>query len=376
MRKPIHLLVPKYIHDLPAYIPGKPIEEVERELGVRAVKLASNENPFGPSPLAVEAVKRALSESNRYPDGGSFLLHEKIARKLDVEARNIVIGFGSSELIDLAARALLRDGFEGISSEGTFPLFRIFIAATGAQLTEIPLRDYGFDLDAIARAVKPQTRVIYLANPNNPTGTMFSADALEAFLGKIPDHVLVVLDEAYYDYVELAGYSRSIEQVRQGHNLLVLRTFSKVYGLAGIRLGYGIAAAGLVSELNKLRTPFNTSNLAQAAALAALEDHEHVRRSVETNRAGLKQLSEGLAKLDLRAIPSHANFLLVELGTDADSVAEDLLRRGVIARTMRWMGFPNAIRVSAGMHDENEQFLNAMAETRGRANQARERSRT
>lgn len=375
MRKPIDELVPKYIHELPAYIPGKPIEEVERELKIQAVKLASNENPLGPSPMAMEAVKRAIADSNRYPDGGSFLLHQKLAKHLSVQPENIVIGFGSSELIDLAARALLRAGLEGISSEGTFPLFRIFIAATGARLTEVPLRDYTFDLEAIARAVGPETRVIYLANPNNPTGTTFTADALESFLSKIPDHVLVVLDEAYYDYVESAGYSRSIEQVRQGHNLLVLRTFSKVYGLAGIRLGYGIAAAGLVTELNKLRTPFNTSNLAQAAAIAALDDREHVRKSVEANRAGLNQLSAGLTQLDLRAVPSQANFILVELGVDGEEIADELLKRGIIVRAMRWMGFLNAIRVSVGKPPENERFLLAMSELSANMNREKERPR-
>jgi histidinol-phosphate aminotransferase len=375
MRKPIHQHVPAYIHDLPAYIPGKPIEEVERELKIRAVKLASNENPLGPSPLAVEAVKRALADSNRYPDGGAFLLHEKLASRLRVATENIVIGFGSSELIDLAARALLRDGLEGITSEGTFPLFRIFIAATGARLIEVSLRDYGFDLEAIARRVTPATRVIYLANPNNPTGTMFTARELDAFLGKMPEHVLVVLDEAYYDYVQGADYSRSIEQLREGHNLLVLRTFSKVYGLAGMRIGYGIAAPGLVSELNKLRTPFNTSSLGQAAALAALDDHEHVRRSVEANRAGLLQLREGLAKLDVRAIASHANFVLVELGADAEAVAEELLRQGVIVRAMRWMGFPQAIRVTSGTRQENERFLRAMAQLSASVQRTPESSR-
>lgn len=364
MPKPIHQLVPKYIHELPAYIPGKPIEEVERDLKIQAVKLASNENPLGPSRLAVEAVRRAIVDANRYPDGGAFLLHEKIASKLGVAPQNIVIGFGSSELIDLAARALLRDGLEGITSEGTFPLYRIFIAATGARLTEAPLRDYAFDLEAIAAKVTPDTRVIYLANPNNPTGTMFTAAALEAFLARIPDHVLVVLDEAYYDYVQREDYSRAIAQVREGHNLLVLRTFSKVYGLAGMRIGYGIAAPGLVSELNKLRTPFNTSNLSQVAALAALDDYEHVSKSLESNRAGLEQLRNGVAKLGLNAIPSHANFVLVELGADAEAIAGELLNRGVIVRAMRWMGFPQAIRVSAGTREENERFLSAIADLR------------
>lgn len=364
MRKPIHELVPEYIHDLPVYIPGKPIEDVERELKIHAIKLASNENPLGPSPLAMAAVERALGESHRYPDGGAFLLHERLSSLHGVPPENILIGFGSSELIDLAARALLRPGLEGITSHGSFALFRISIRATGAKLIETPLKDYTFDLDAIARAITADTRAIYLANPNNPTGTMFNADAFDAFLAKVPDHVLVVLDEAYCDYVERTDYSRSIERVRQDNNLLVLRTFSKVYGLAGLRLGYGIGPAEFLAEMNKLRTPFNTTNLSQAAALAALDDHEHVRRSIRSNREGLKQMFEGLAALDIQAIPSYANFILVELGTDAKPVSDELLKLGVIVRPMRWMRFPNAIRVTVGTRAENEKFLRAMAQIR------------
>ncbi len=364
MRKSIHELVPEYFHDLPVYIPGKPIEEVERELKIRAVKLASNENPLGPSPLAVEAIQRALADSNRYPDGGSFLLHEKLSGRHKMPPENIFIGLGSSELIDLAARALLRPGLEGITSNGSFALFRISIRASGAKLIETPLKDYTFDLGAMARAITADTRVIYIANPNNPTGTMFNADAFDAFLEKVPDHVLVVLDEAYCDYVERTDYSRSLERVRQGHNLLVLRTFSKVHGLAGLRLGYGIGPAEFLAEINKLRTPFNTSNLAQAAALAALDDYEHVRRSIRSNREGLQQMQAGLAALDIQTIPSFANFVLVELGTDANPVSEELLKLGVIVRPMRWMRFPNAIRVTVGTREENEKFLRAMAQIR------------
>ncbi len=364
MRKPIHELVPEYIHDLPVYIPGKPIEEVERELKIQAVKLASNENPLGPSPLAMAAVERALGDSHRYPDGGAFLLREKLSGLHKVPPENLLIGLGSSELIDLAARALLRAGLEGITSHGSFALFRIVIRATGANLIETPLKDYTFDLDAIARAINADTRVIYLANPNNPTGTMFNADALDAFLAQVPDHILVVLDEAYYDYVERTDYSRSVARVLEGNNLLVLRTFSKVYGLAGLRLGYGIGPAPFMAEMNKLRTPFNTSNLTQAAALAALDDHEHVRRSIRSNREGLKQLFEGLAALDIQAIPSFANFILVELGTEAAPVSNELLKLGVIVRPMRWMRFPNAIRVTVGTREENEKFLRAMEQIR------------
>lgn len=362
MTNSIRELVPQFIRDIEPYVPGKPIEEVERELRMRAIKLASNENPLGPSPLAIEAAKKALAESNRYPDGGGFYLREKLASRLGVPGEAIILGGGSTELIDLAARTLLHQGDEGITSKGSFPMYYISIRATGARLVEVPQKNYGFDLDGIARAITPRTKLIYIANPNNPTGTMFTADAFEAFLWRVRQNVLIVLDEAYFDYVKTPNYSRSIEQMRSGRNLLVLRTFSKVYGLAGLRIGYGIAPAGLLEEMNKLRSPFNTSIVAQAAALAALDDTEHVRRSLDSNRAGLAQLAQGLEEMSVRFVPSAGNFLLIELGMDAKPIADALLNLGVIVRPMRWMGFPNAIRVTVGMREENTTFLAALAQ--------------
>jgi histidinol-phosphate aminotransferase len=226
------------------------------------------------------------------------------------------------------------------------------------------MRDYQFDLEAIARDLPEETKLIFLANPNNPTGTMFSADNLDTFLARVPEHILVVLDEAYYDYVDDPNYSRSIEVVRGGRNLIVLRTFSKVYGLAGLRIGYGIGPAAFLAEMNKIRGPFNTSGVAQAAALAALDDTEHVRRSVESNRAGLAQMASGLHSLKIKFVPSVANFLLVIFGTDTEPLVEELLKHGVIVRPMRWMGFPMALRVTVGTHEENEKFLRALAEVR------------
>ncbi|MBI3669228.1 MAG: histidinol-phosphate transaminase [Acidobacteria bacterium] len=364
MAKPIHELIPGFIREINPYVPGKPIEEVERELKIRAVKLASNENPLGPSPLAVAAAQKALADTHRYPDGGGYYLREKLAARLGVAMENILLGFGSSELIDLCARAMLRPDSEGLTSQGSFPLFYISMRATGAELVEVPLQDYTFDLDALAGAITPRTRLIILANPNNPTGTMFTASAFTAFLDRVPDDVLVVLDEAYFDYVERADYSRSIPLVLEGRNLVVLRTFSKIYGLAGLRMGYAIGSAALLAEINKMRLPFNTSGVAQAAALAALDDAEHVRRSMESNRAGLKQLGQGLAALGVRYVPSVGNFLLVELGADAGPAADDLLKLGVIVRPMRWMGFPDAIRVTVGTREENQKFLGALAQVR------------
>ena len=359
-----HELVPPYIRELAPYVPGKPIEEVERELNMHAIKLASNENPLGASPLAIAAAQKALTASNRYPDGSGFYLREALAKKHGIPVESIILGGGSTELIDLSARIALVPGDCGVTSYGSFPLYYIAIRATGASFLDVPMHDYQFDLEAIARDLPEETKLIFLANPNNPTGTMFSADNLDTFLARVPEHILVVLDEAYYDYVDDPNYSRSIDIVRGGRNLIVLRTFSKVYGLAGLRIGYGIGPAALLAEMNKIRGPFNTSGVAQAAASAALDDTEHVRRSVESNRAGLAQMASGLHSLKIKFVPSVANFLLVIFGTDTEPLVEELLKHGVIVRPMRWMGFPTALRVTVGTHEENEKFLRALAEVR------------
>src|SRR5690348_1286336 len=329
-----------------------------------AVRLASNENPLGPSPLAVKAARKALADTNRYPDANGLALREALSKKHDLPIEQIMLGAGSTELIDLSARLVLRPESTGITSFGSFPLYYMAIRAAGARLVETPLREYGFDLDGIARALTPDASIVFLANPNNPTGTMFTADEFDAFFARVPSHAPVVLDEAYCDYIERPNYSRSIELVRRGANLLVLRTFSKVYGLAGMRIAYGLGPAALLEKMSQIRGPFNTSNVAQAAALAALDDHEHVRRSVECNRAGLAQLEAGLKELGVRAIPSMGNFILAEFGYDTEPICQELARQGVIVRPMRWMGFPQAIRISVGTRAENEKFLSALAKLR------------
>ncbi len=360
-------LVPAHIRAVVPYQPGKPVEEVERELGITAIKLASNENPLGPSPLAVQAAQRALAEANRYPDGGCYYLRRNLAARYGLPMEQVFVGLGSSEVIDLAARTLLGPGLEALSSAGTYPPYEISTLGAGARMITAPLRDYRYDLEAIALRVTPRTRVIYLANPNNPTGTSFHADAFEVFLAVIPKQILVVLDEAYYDYVDDPAYTRSIEMLKARHNLLVTRTFSKVYGLAGLRVGYGLGPADLLSEFHKLRTPFNTAGVGQIAALAALDDHEHVHNSVEANRAGRQQLERGLAALGARFVPSSTNFVFVETGADGHRVADELLRAGVIVRPMGWMGFPGAIRISVGTPPENDRFLEAFAKVRAQA---------
>lgn len=362
MTKTIEELIPDYLRGLPVYVPGKPIEEVERELKIHAVKLASNENPLGPAPKAIEAARKALRDSNRYPDGGTYYLRQKLAERRGVAPEEIFVSLGSSELIDLASRVLLRQGLEGITSEGSYAPFSIAIRASGAKLVLVPQRHFAFDLQAITKAMTPLTRVIYLANPNNPTGTAFTGSEFKEFVERVPDGVLVVLDEAYIHYATSVGLKESVEVYRQRRNLLILRTFSKVYGLAGMRIGYAIGHPELLAAMNKLKTPFNTSGVAQAAALAALDDKEHVNRCIETNAAERKRLCEGLEKLGLRPVRSETNFVFIPVGPEAKAIGDDLLHLGVIVRPLGWMGFPEAIRISVGTAEENDKCLSALGQ--------------
>ena len=362
MTKTIEELIPDYLRGLPVYIPGKPIEEVERELKIHAVKLASNENPLGPSPKAIEAARKVLGDSNRYPDGGTYYLRQKLAERRGVAPEEIFVSLGSSELIDLASRVLLRQGLEGITSEGSYAPFSIAIRASGAKLVLVPQRHFAFDLQAIAKAITPLTRVIYLANPNNPTGTAFTGSEFKEFVESVPDGVLVVLDEAYIHYATSVGLKDSVEVYRRRNNLLILRTFSKVYGLAGMRIGYAIGHPALLAAMSKLKTPFNTSGVAQAAALAALDDKEHVSRCIETNAAERKRLCEGLEKLGLRPVRSETNFVFIPVGPEAKAISDDLLHLGVIVRPLGWMGFPEAIRISVGTAEENDKCLSALGQ--------------
>jgi histidinol-phosphate aminotransferase len=361
MPRPLEDLIPDYIRGLPVYVPGRPIEDVERELKIHAIKLASNENPLGPSPKALEAARRALMESHRYPDGGTLRLREKLAQIHKVTPEEIFIGLGSSEIIDLAARLTLARGRTGMTSVGTYAPFSIAIRASGASLKRIAMRDFAFDLHAMADAITPETRVIYLANPNNPTGTSFSAAAFAQFLNRVPETVLVVLDEAYIHYADRADMPRAVELSHERDNLLVLRTFSKIYGMAGLRIGYAIGRTFLVAAMNKLRTPFNVTGISQAAALAALDDAEHVTRCVEANAGERARLFTELRKFGLRAVPSTANFVFVDIGPRAAALYDELLHEGVIIRPLGWMGFPDAIRISVGTHEENNTLLAALS---------------
>jgi histidinol-phosphate aminotransferase len=366
MTRTIEELIPDYVRGLPVYVPGRPIEEVERDLKIAAVKLASNENPLGPSPMSMEAAQKALREANRYPDGGAHALREVLAEKTGVAFDEIFVGLGSSEIIDLASRVCLRAGLQGLTSYGSYAPFSVAIRASGAELVLVPQKSFGFDLHGILSAITSKTRVIYVANPNNPTGTAFGTAELEKFVANVPDGVLVVLDEAYVHYAPSLDRRTSEEIYRRRKNVLILRTFSKVYGLAGLRIGFAFGRPELVAAMNKLKTPFNTSGVAQAAALAAIQDREHVARCIETNARERARLSEGLAALGLRVPPSETNFVFMEVGPDAKEICDELLRAGVIVRPLGWMGMAEAIRISVGTADENEKCLRVMERVLGR----------
>ncbi|HEV2178094.1 MAG TPA: histidinol-phosphate transaminase [Terriglobia bacterium] len=357
---PIDELLPPWSHAISPYPPGKPIEEVERELGRAAIKLASNENPLGPSPLAIEAARRCLDRVHLYPDGNGYALRRKLAEHHGLEMDQIILGAGSTDLIELAAKTFLTPGDEAITSSSAFYIYRLAIEEMGAGLVLVPMRAFAYDLADMARAVTPRTKLIYLGNPNNPTGTMFTATELDRFLDSLPARVLVVLDEAYYHYVRRADYSRSLDRVRAGRNLLVLRTFSKVHGLAGLRIGYGCGHPELIEALNRIRSPFNASSVAQAAGLAALDDREHVERSVESNTREMAFVTEELALMGVPYTPSVANFVLMDTGRDGDEDFVRLLHHGVIVRPMKLYGFPTSLRATIGAHADNERFLDAL----------------
>ena len=357
---PLSELLPPWSSRIRPYPPGKPVEEVERELGRSAIKLASNENPLGPSPKALSAIRGHLDRVHLYPDGNGYDLRERLAEQHALEMNQIILGAGSTDLIELVAKTFLTAGDEGVVSESSFYIYRIAIEEMGAGLTATPMRENTCDLIAIKRALTQRTKVVDLGNPNNPTGTMFTAEELDRFLGAIPARILVVLDEAYYDYVQRPDYPRSLEYVRAGRNVLVLRTFSKVHGLAGLRIGYGMGYPELIEALNRIRSPFNANSLAQSAARAALGDREHVAHSVELNAREMKFVTEELTLLGVRYTASVGNFLLIDTGRDCQEEFVRLLHEGVIVRPMKLYGFPSSVRVTIGTHPDNERFLEAL----------------
>jgi len=350
--------VPKHIQQIPAYKSENPAEEIEREIGMKVVQLGMNENPFGPSPKAVEAARAHMEEVAPYPDDSGFFLRKKLAAHYNISMDNLIISSGSSDILAMAYHVAMDPRAEVLTGEASFVVYYQLADILNMPIVRVPMKQYAFDLDAMASRITANTKLIVIANPNNPTGTMIRHDSLDRFIRKVPDDVLIVLDEAYFEYVNDPGYPDSLEYVRAGRPVLILRTFSKVFGLAGLRIGYGISTPDVIATLYKVRMAFNTNTVAQVAALAAWDDHEHVRKSVEMNRAGLNQLYSGLGTRGLRYVPSFANFVLVELGRPARETTAALLKQGVIVRPA-W-GCPTCMRVSVGTHDQNERFLSAL----------------
>jgi histidinol-phosphate aminotransferase len=366
-------LVPEHVRNLRGYTPGKSLRQAQLESHVNCIKMASNENPFGPSPKAVKAMQAALAESNFYPDNDALELRQKLAQHHNVEPEQIVPTAGSTALLGIVARTLLSPGLNAVTSERSFIVYPIATQAAGGRLIQVPMRDDGFDLKAIAAAVDRHTRIIYISNPNNPTGTIVPAPELDRFLDQIPEHVIVILDEAYYDFAQYfaairrVDYSHALDYVNQGRKVVVLRTFSKAHGLAGVRVGYGIGPAELTTYFARMRTTFSVSVVAQAAALAALDDEAHTQKTLENNSAQAERLIAGIAELGYQLVPTWANFLYCELGDDAAAVAKRLQAEGVIVRPLGPWGSPTAIRVTIGTPEQNDIFLKAFRKVMERA---------
>jgi histidinol-phosphate aminotransferase len=353
---------PAYIRAIAPYQPGKPISELAREMGLNEadiVKLASNENPLGVSPKARAAIERELGELALYPDGNGFALKTALSGKLGVALNQIVLGNGSNDVLELAARAFLKPGATAVYAQHAFAVYLLATQAVGALGIEVPARDFGHDLDAMSAAIRNDTSMVFIANPNNPTGTLLSADALHGFLRAVPAHVAVVLDEAYGEFLEPADRAPSVDWLGEFPNLIVTRTFSKAYGLAGLRVGYALAHADVADLINRVRQPFNVNSLALSAAAAALDDGGFLAESKRVNDAGMTQLTEGFKALGLDWIPSWGNFVCVKVG-DAAGVFQTLLRQGVIVRPVANYGLHGYLRVSIGLPEQNARFLSVL----------------
>lgn len=357
-------VVPQHVRALGGYVPGKPIKDAEKESGVRCIKMASNENPFGPSPLAVEAMQRAAGDANLYPDNEVTSLRQRLARLHGVGTENTLITAGSTSFLTIIGRTLLAPGLNAVTSERSFIIYPIATEAPGGRLITVAMRGDAYDLDRILAVINPGTRIVFIANPNNPTGTLLAPAELDRFMSKVPEQVLVVLDEAYCDFAQYFArqrgveYSHSMQYVREGRNIVVLRTFSKAHGLAGARIGYGIAPAEQISYFARLRTVFSVTHAAEAAALAAIEDEQHIRKTLENNASGVEYLSNKIGEMGLRVVPSWANFLYVEVNEDAAALGKRMQDEGIIIRplTGKW-GAPQAIRITVGTPQQNHKCV-------------------
>ena len=350
------------VQSLQPYQAGKPMDELERELGIREiVKLASNENPLGPSVKVVNAIQQALPELTRYPDSNGFQLKQALSQRFNISSDQITLGNGSNDLLEIVARTFLREGTEALYSQYAFIVYPLVTKAAGAQGMAVSAKAYGHDLMAMADAISDKTRVIFLANPNNPTGTCFSKVEFEAFMSRVPQSIVVVLDEAYTEFAEDKDTPNGLNYLDKYSNLIVTRTFSKAYGLAALRVGFAVANDQITNLLNRVRQPFNVSSLAQTAAVAALADIDYLQQTVQVNTQGYQQLTNGFTALNLAYIPSAANFITLDMKQDAQPIYQALLQLGVIVRPLAVYGLPNYLRISIGTEAENQHFLAALA---------------
>jgi histidinol-phosphate aminotransferase len=363
--KASQLSVPEHIASLVPYPPGKPLEELERDYGITgSIKLASNENPLGPSPLAIAAIHQALDRLHRYPDGSGYYLRKRLSEKFRLPFDGIVLGNGSNEIIELAIRTFLLPQDEVILPAPSFLVYKLAVQTMGGKTVPISLTNFTIDLERTAEAVTSRTKIIFINNPNNPTGTIVSKADFDAFMERIPPHVLVVLDEAYIEFVKDGDTPCGFDYIHQpGPHVIVARTFSKAHGLAGLRIGYGAMDAPIADYLHRVRQPFNTGTLSQAAALAALDDEDFLRQTLSTVADGLAFLYREIQGLGLNYVPTQANFFLIEVPADARTIHEAMLRQGVIIRPMNAYGMPSYIRVNAGLPEENERFIKALSHT-------------
>jgi histidinol-phosphate aminotransferase len=350
------------VNGLTPYQPGKPVEDVQRELGLdRVVKLASNEGPFGPFPAALAAMERAARELNRYPDGGAYRLHAALADRHGVSFDEVAAGAGADGCIDMLSQAVLDPGDEVVCGWPSFPSYVIYALKQGAVPKTVPLREHRYDLDALLDAVTPRTKLVYVCHPNNPTGTMNTRAELDAFFDRVPEHVLVVVDQAYFEYIDDADYPDAVDEyLKRGRRVIVLRTFSKIYGLAGLRVGYAVGPRRCIAAMAKVRRPFDITTPAQVAALAGLDETAEIERRRAVNREGLVRLEASLREHGFDPVPSVGNFVFAETGADGTELFERLLREGVIVRPLAGFGAPTAIRVSVGTPDENRFFADAL----------------
>ena len=351
-----------WLEALVAYDPGKPIEETAREQGLDPadiIKLASNENPLGPSPKAIEAMKREAERVHIYPDGGGYRLRTAIAEKFGFDRENVVISNGSNEIIELIGHGFLSPGDNVIAAEHAFVVYKLMATLFGAETIEVPDPGFVHDLEAMASMINSRTRMIFIANPNNPTGTLVDQEAIDRFMDKVPDHVMVIFDEAYFEFVHDAP--DTVKYVREGRNVVIMRTFSKIQGLAGLRIGYGLTTPEIAKVLHKCRQPFNTNSIAQAGAIAGLEDIDHQQRTRDLNDSGIAYLQAAFEEIGLEYVPSFANFVLVKVG-DGDAVFAGMLKRGVIIRAMRAYKLPEWVRISVGTMPQNERCIATLRE--------------